>query len=429
MTIGPIHLPALSAQMGDWKYYTTIMRMRDVAERIQFASAINEVRAGHQLSDLIQRALKQGRPVEIGRYLTNESDHFFNSLVVAVYGGDPEWMEFDVSPAAGARKTKAGDDVPEWARAAFGYLHLSGGETLFALDGQHRLAGIKLAVPKKDEIGDETLSVIFVSHKRSEAGRRRTRKLFTTLNKMAKAVNKSEIIALDESDTGAIITRRLVEGHPFFSHGQVLTAYGTTNLSATDNTHFMTIITLYDVVTFVLGYIVNSLDSEGRAELKYVRPSDDQLEGHYKRVVSFLEQLVESIPELKEYFSKTDDAAQAIVKRERFTNKNVLFRAVGLTLFLRLMPPLIKEEGSLNDAVKVLAILPRQFTDIPYRNVLYSMSGNRILNGRIMLTLRLLKHILGFKDRNPGELTKAYAEAIGGDPATTKLPSRIAGRA
>lgn len=370
MTIGPIHLPALSAQMGDWKYFTTVMRMRDVAERIRFASEINEVRPGHQLSDLIQRALKEGRPVDIAKYLINESDHFFNSLVVAVYGGDPEWMEFDVNPAAGARTQKSGDDVPEWARSAFGYLHLSGGETLFALDGQHRLAGVKLAVQARDEIGNEMLSVIFVSHKRSEAGRRRTRKLFTTLNKMAKAVNKSEIIALDESDTGAIITRRLVEGHPFFSQGQVLTTYGTTNLSATDATHFITIITLYDVVTYVLGYIVNSLDGEDRAELRYVRPSDDELEGHYKRVVSFLERLVTSIPELKEYFSKTGDAAQAIVKRERFTNKNVLFRAIGLTLFLRLTPPLIKEEGSPIAAIKVLAILPRRFTDTPFRNVL-----------------------------------------------------------
>jgi DNA sulfur modification protein DndB len=428
MTIGPIHLPALAAQMGDWRYYTTVMRLRDAAERIQFASAINEVRPGHQLSDLIQRALREGRPVEIGKYLVNEADHFFNSLVVAVYGGDPEWMEFDVNPAAGATSPKSGEEVPDWARSAFGYLHLSGGETLFALDGQHRLAGIKLAVPKKDEIGDETLSVIFVSHKRTEAGRRRTRKLFTTLNKMAKAVNKSEIIALDESDTGAIITRRLVEDHPFFSQGQIYTKSGTTNLSATDAEHFMTIITLYDVVTYLLGYVVNSLNGDGRAELKYVRPSDDKLEGHYRRVVAFLEQLVASVPELKEYFSKKGDAAKAVVKRERFTNKNVLFRAVGLTLFLRLTPPLIKEEGNLKAAIGVLAILPRRFTDKPYRDVLYSVAGNRILNGRTRLTLYLLRHMLGFQDRNLAKLTKEYAEAIGEDPATTKLPRRIAGR-
>ena len=50
------------------------------------------------------------------------------------------------------------------------------------------------------DLGDDEVSVIFVSHRDDAAGMRRTRALFTTLNKTAKPVNKSEIIALDESD-------------------------------------------------------------------------------------------------------------------------------------------------------------------------------------------------------------------------------------
>ncbi|WP_246677095.1 DNA sulfur modification protein DndB [Mesorhizobium sp. B2-4-15] len=175
------------------------MRLRDAAERIRYASEINEVRPGRQLSDLIQRALTKGRASEIGKYLVNEGDHFFNALVVAVYGGDPEWMEFEVNPAAGARTSREPKEVAEWARSAFGYLHLSGTETLFALDGQHRLAGIKQAVPVKASLGDERVTVIFVSHKLTDAGRRRTRKLFTTLNKTAVAVNKSDSSASQAS--------------------------------------------------------------------------------------------------------------------------------------------------------------------------------------------------------------------------------------
>ncbi|MES2096777.1 MAG: DNA sulfur modification protein DndB [Pseudomonadota bacterium] len=429
MKNGPIHLPALSAQMGDWRYFTTVMRLRDAAQRIEFASVINEVRPNRQLSDLIQRSLREGRAAEIAKYLVNEGDHFFNSLVVAVYGGDPEWMEFDVTPTVGVRSPRTSDEIPDWARSAFGYLHLSGGETLFALDGQHRLAGIKLAVPVKDAIGDETISVIFVSHKRTEIGRKRTRKLFTTLNKMAKAVNKSEIIALDESDTGAIITRRLVEEHPFFSRGQILTKYGSANLSATDAQHFMTIIKLYDVVTFLLNYVVTSLDRDARAELRFVRPSDADLQKHYANVVAYLEKLIASIPELKEYFTKTGAEAKAVIKRERFTNRNVLFRSVGLDIFLRLTPPLVKMEGSIKSAIAVLAIAPRLFTDKPYRDVLYSVGEGKILPGRTRLTLRLMKHMLGFKDSDPVQLAKTYAEAIKEDPAATRLPRRLPGRA
>ncbi|THD34463.1 MAG: DGQHR domain-containing protein [Sphingomonas sp.] len=427
MKKGPIHLPALSARMGDWRYYTTVMRLADAKVWIEFADEVAEIRPGRQLSDLIQRALTKGRAAEIAKYLVGETDHFFNALVVAVYGGEPEWMEFNVSPTAGTRSKDGGDPVPAWARSAFGYLHLTGTETLFALDGQHRLAGIKLAVADKPELADELVSVIVVSHKKTDAGRRRTRKLFTTLNKTAVAVNKSEIIALDESDTGAIITRRLVEEHPYFSRGQVLTKYGTTNLSATDAEHFMTIIKLYDVVTYLLGYVVNSLTREARIELRYVRPKDDELEKHYIRVVDFLEKLIAAIPELKSYFSKTGDAAKAVVKGERFTNRNVLFRAVGLDIFLRLTPKLVEEKGSIKAAIAVLSKIPRAFTNKPYRDVLYSVAEEKILPGRVTLTIRLLKHMLGFTDRDKVQLIKAYAEAIGEDPDDVKLPARIAG--
>jgi DNA sulfur modification protein DndB len=427
MTKAPIHLPALSAQMGDWRYYTTVMRLGDAAEWIQFASEVNEVRPGHQLSDLIQRALTKGRAAEISKYLANEADHFFNAIVVAVYGGEPEWMEFNVNPAAGGR-AGGKSEIPDWARSAFGYLHLSGSETLFALDGQHRLAGIKLAIPDHPELADERVSVIVVSHKKTDAGRKRTRKLFTTLNKTAVAVNKSEIIALDEADTGAIITRRLVEEHPYFSRGQVLTKYGTTNLSATNAEHFMTIIKLYDIVTYLLGYVVNSLSREERVELRFVRPNDADLDAHYKGVVEFIEKLVASIPELKNYFAKKGEAAKAVVKEERFTKKNVLFRSVGLDIFMRLTPALVEEEGSVKAAIAVLAAMPRLFTDKPYRDVLYSVGEEKILPGRTRLTIRLLKHMLGFDDRDRAQLTKVYAEAIGEDPKTTKLPRRLAGR-
>jgi DNA sulfur modification protein DndB len=425
MSNDPIHLPALSAKIGDWQYYTTIMRLGDAAERIRFASDINEIRPGHQLSDLIQRALTEGRAAEIGKYLVNEGDHFFNALVVAVYGGDPEWMEFEVNPTAGAGTAKDSTQVPDWARSAFGYLRLSGTETLFALDGQHRLAGIKQAVALKAAIGDEQVSVIFVSHKRTDVGRRRTRKLFTTLNKTAVAVNKSEIIALDESDTGAIITRRLVEEHPFFSKGQVLSKYGTTNLAATDSTHFITIIKLYDIVTYALGNIVNSLTREERIKLRYVRPKDAALEKYHASIVSFLELLITRIPELESYFSKDGADAKAVIQQERFENKNVLFRAVGLDIFMRLTTLVSKESGGIQVAVDSLVTLPRRFTDKPYREVLYSTSEEKILLGRTRLTIRLLRHMLGYTDGDSAELRKAYAEALGEDVTTIRLPNRI----
>jgi DNA sulfur modification protein DndB len=411
-----IHLPALFAQLGSWRYFTTVMRLEDVQDRISFADEIAEIRPGKQLSDLIQRALTEGRSAEIAAYLIENEDRFFNSLVVAVYGGDPTWIEFDVKPARGAV-----GDIPEWAASAFGFLHLSGGETLFALDGQHRLAGIKEALKQKAPLGDERVSVLFVSHALSDEGRRRTRKLFTTLNKTAKAVNKSEIIALDESDTGAIITRRLVEEHPFFCRGQVLAKWGAANLSATDGRHFMTIINLYDIVSYVLTTIVTDLDPKKRALLKDIRPDDRALEEYQKKVAGFFEAVAAAVPELKEYFAASDKEAWAIIMRERHERKNVLFRAVGWQVFTRLASR-TKGEGGWRAATKRLGALPRRFTDIPYRGVLYEPTEERIAVGRTRLTIQLLLYMLG-EDLDAAKLRKDYAAALGTD--TSRLPRRV----
>ncbi|MGH9915370.1 MAG: DGQHR domain-containing protein [Pyrinomonadaceae bacterium] len=425
MTRKSIYLPALSAEMGDWQYYSTVMRMGGAADYIEFASAVAEIRDGKQLSDLIQRALKDGRPMEIAKYLAGDSEHFFNALVVAVYGGDPEFMEFDVHISSQSRAKKYSTQVPAWAGSSFGYLHLSGKETLFALDGQHRLAGIKLAVEQKPSLADEKVTVLFLSHKTTDLGRQRTRKLFTTLNKTAIPVNKSEIIALDESDTAAIITRRLVETHPFFSNGQVKTEYGATNLPAADSKHFMTIIKLYDLVTYTLTYLIGSPDRDQRARLKYQRPKDDDLEKYYRGVVRFLETFINSFPELKEYFSKTGADARHVIRSERHVNRNILFRSVGLEIFLKLLPVLKTDQGSLSKAILTLTLLPRRFTERPFLGVLFSASEEKILSGRTRLSIRLLRYMLGYDSQKIVELRKAYAEALGQDGTIVRLPNRI----
>jgi len=91
-------IPALRGRFGDWAFYSTLMRLSDVADRIDFAQQIHESRA---LSELIQRELKEGRAQEIARYLRANEDRFFNSLVVAIYGGSPGWHELDVKADEG----------------------------------------------------------------------------------------------------------------------------------------------------------------------------------------------------------------------------------------------------------------------------------------------------------------------------------------
>ena len=111
-------------------------------------------------------------------------------------------------------------------------------------------------------------SVIFVGHKQTPAGERRTRRLFTTLNKTAKPVSKNEIIALDEDDVMAIIARRLVEFHPWFQ-GKRVAFNPTANLAATDTHSLTTIVNLYDVLTILFSKISPRQRVDA---MKYYRP-------------------------------------------------------------------------------------------------------------------------------------------------------------
>lgn len=86
--IKEIILPAIRGVMGDWVYYSCLMNLKDLQERVSFAS---EIHNNKKLSDMIQRQLKKGRSAEISLYLRDQDERFFNSLVVASYGGEPNW--------------------------------------------------------------------------------------------------------------------------------------------------------------------------------------------------------------------------------------------------------------------------------------------------------------------------------------------------
>jgi len=94
MTINKqIFLPALRGTMGEWTYYSCLVPLKELSDRVAFASKLH---TNEGLSDLIQRKLTQSRAKDIATYLETQKERFFNSLVVAVYKGKPKWYEFDL---------------------------------------------------------------------------------------------------------------------------------------------------------------------------------------------------------------------------------------------------------------------------------------------------------------------------------------------
>ena len=142
-------------------------------------------------------------------------------------------------------------------KSTVGFLRFEGKEKLFALDGQHRLSGIKLAIEEETLPIEDELPDIFVAHRKNKTGMERTRRLFVTLNKTAVAVPKRDIIALDEDDVPAICVRWLVEQHPYFSKERI--AFNeTSNLPVEDRHSFTSIVALYDsLLALFLPYTAN----------------------------------------------------------------------------------------------------------------------------------------------------------------------------
>ena len=81
-------LPALRGVMGSWVYYSCLMTFRQLSTLVSFAEQVHDYTG---MSQMIQRDLSTGRTRAIADYIKKENQRFFNSLVVAVYGGEPNW--------------------------------------------------------------------------------------------------------------------------------------------------------------------------------------------------------------------------------------------------------------------------------------------------------------------------------------------------
>lgn len=405
-----LYLPALRGEFGSWSYYACLMKLADVKERINYA---REIHQNSSLSEMIQRALDESkRGAEIERYLLKTKDRFFNSLVVGVYGGDPQWHPFDVKTVN-----------PEHANApmdedSVGYLELSGGEHLFALDGQHRLAGIRRAVERLPTMGAERVSVLFVAHQRTAAGLRRTRSLFVDINKRAVPVNKRDIIALDEVDLAAIITRQLVDDHRWFSRGQVDVNRFTASVPA-DSEALTTIAGLYDVVRQSIHGVMAPEQKEMLREADRIRLSQAQI-NHYRTLfLQYFEAIAALDPQLVAALG-ADEPGLLIPSGRTKTNPRLMFRPIGFTIVTNALTR-IRRTNSLKETLRLSKSIPILLTLSPFADLIYDPLRNRMATGNANLAARLLAYMLGAAA--DAKLKQAYAKHKGAPNA--RLPRRL----
>ena len=416
-------LPALRGVMGSWVYYSCLMTLRDLSALVSFAKQVHDYTG---MSQMIQRDLRDDRTQAIADYIKRENQRFFNSLVVAVYGGEPNWH------ALTNVRNKSIDNLLEDLRIetieSVGFLTLRGDEKLFALDGQHRLAGMKAIVNESYQPAlDDEVSVIFVSHERTEAGLERTRRLFTTLNKTARPVSRRDVIALDEDDVMAICVRRLIEQTDLFPGHRILFVE-TNNIPAQNFECLTTIGNLYDILT-ILFTKANFALRKRKEGLQSFRPDDATVDRYFDYAMEFIALLRNRFPELDEFF--TADHAPDIVQKYRGDEEgNALYRPIGLEVFTQIITRATQGK-SLDEAITFASKLPRKLNEPPYRGLIWQPSNGaspgRIITRNKVLAREILSYMIGINGANytPVGLLDRYRRETG--DAGVELPTQLVG--
>lgn len=357
---------AIKGNMGIWRYYVSALTFEDIAKYV--SPITKEISNSDSYSNLLQRAITNNVSA-ITEYLLLQPERMFNALVLAVYDGNPDWFELDV-------------EVEDYSTFSVGVLELTGNETIFPVDGQHRVAGIKEALEKDESLANEKVPIILIGHEDTPEGKRRTRRLFSTLNRRAKRVNENEIIALDEDDLVAIATRDVAENHILFSDKRLVDC-ATKNIPSSNTVAFTSILTLYEINKIIY---VENCNEKGITKVKQekrllYRPSDEEVNEFIAHVNKFWDMFVDRISIMKEYVST--DTVNNKIKYRSEEGGNLLFRPIALSQFvLAIYEYKKRKKVSMEEAIEKLGKIPMNISEMPWKNLLW-LEERKNINGRI----------------------------------------------
>lgn len=376
----PALLPALRARMGDRWYYLATMTFRDIASAVQRVADIHEKDA---LKTWIQRELRPERTQQIVGYLISQHERFFNALVLGVYQGEPEWRPINVSSYATDAK------LEERQATSFGLIHLSGNESIFAIDGQHRVEGIRVAVKEDPKLNTEEQAVIMIAHKTDERGRSRTRRLFSTLNGYARPVAESELVALSEDDAFAIATRNLIDNYPGLGI-HFVPLLPSANIPAHEKTAVTTVVGLYHLTQALAPAEIRQQKRKHK-----VGPSKPETVAAIEEAVAaFWNALQKHVLAIREVLnSKPSESLAANYRTDE--GGNLLFRTVGLNAFAKATRTLMDRGDSADAAVKRLAKVPLNLNSSLWTGVFWRPETNTMLTKYVSLAHNIFLHEVG----------------------------------
>lgn len=320
-------LGCIRGKLGSTEYYSVIMPAGTLIDSVGLAMEMPEWE-NMTADEKMQRTPDINRIVnEIVPYIVNDPDRFFGSLIVDIYSGFEDiHFESIANITSNILGAYAG------STKNMGYITLPGSQRLIALDGQHRLIALKVAIKgfsaipwgskaqpiwektlkPHPELSSQDISVIFVKHEDNV----KIRKIFNKVNKYAKQTSRSDNIITSDDNINAIISRKL------FQKEGILAPIGNTELvNWKSNTlskrskNLTTISALYTISEILLkdkNYVNGEI------------PSKEMVKEAYQEVCKFWEEVLSGLNIFKLYLKLTKEDKPVSKLRE----ENLLMKPV-----------------------------------------------------------------------------------------------------
>ena len=399
--------PTIRASFGDREYYFTTMKARDAVREVKLPNELFDTRAT-ALDERMQRDLEKSKRVAPMVEYLKQAYRFYSPLVVALKGGDPTFIPLEMA-----------DPNPYLDAGSFdfGVLRFDGTQDYFVLDGQHRLASIAAAIDHgNDEVKEDDVGVIIIRHQDSQEGVIRTRRLFTNLNRWAKATTMSENITIDEDDGIAILTRQLVRDHPLLAEK---IWYKTKQLPPSGNDAgidatlcFTTLETVYNCNDTIVKTFHNY-----PANWKKSRPEPEELDQLHEECKEFWDGLraIDAIEQLASgQFLSYDFRPNTVADRG---NGHLLFRPIGLETLARAYSAVIHDSSSplsnANQVFQLCAKMDWTLSSPPWLGLFFGEGGTMLgSRARQVLGAQLIRYMLGVAWPDKDGLLQQYRQTV-----------------
>lgn len=391
-----IFLPALTGKFGVWRYYQVLMTVEQLTQfenfqdkrnyRIKTAAEVDVIYSD-KISEMLQRVFDESRLEPLKNYLFNQKEKYINNLTVAFFDGSPEWIPIGIMKSSLYDiEENLGEEHWEDFSKKYGIIKLSGKETLFVLDGQHRIRGLRETIDNGANISEEQISVTFISHAPSIRGKKKTRRLFTTINRYAKPISLGEAILLDEDDLSAIITRKLIEDYKLFSKNNVIAFNKNANLSfPKDFDKLSTVICLWNINELFINPKEVYPEFKGpKRDIVRIRPEEEVIEVYRKMIFKYWDDFFN-------YFQIAKNFCENNHVDYRNDNGNYFFlRPIGQEVIFKLIKSI--EDENKNELKSKISSIEKELDSEFWKYVLFNPHTKRMINNKSYATNYLKYH-------------------------------------